>query len=188
MALIPNKFIIPEGTPSDTAQMMKSSPVGIEDLYAFGFEYKANSDPTYLDAMADVELTLTNDALGETTIHLPEGVNRIWDAPTYSFLFDELGEFVVVDIRASIAVNTESNNTEVTATFRGNYGTTEEYDIVVAQGLLTKTRKYIFTPYFSVFAGNDTDRLNPSRLMFVADKNCSVRLNSLFIKVARKGF
>jgi len=188
MALQPNKFILPDGSPSDTAQMMTSSKIGEGDLYAFGFEHKMNSNTVLLDAPANTEILLENDALGETTIHLPDGVTRIWDETTNSIMLDELGEFDVVDIRASIEVDNANNNTEITVSYRGNHGTADEFDIVVAQGLLPKIRNYVFTPYFSIFAGDDIDRSNPAKFVFIGDKDCTVRIKSLFIKVARKGF
>lgn len=140
-----------------------------------------------ISVLAGVYKKLTNDTLGAGTVRaLPTGVTNVWNPVTNQFTFAELPINTTMDGRFDLAITTTVANQDFNLSAFIGLGTASEREIF----LMGRNFKTAGTYKFSVNSGMYVDSTNikdfPGELRAISDGNCTVKVNSFYIRVVKQ--
>jgi len=196
-----------EGTSNVIASQVPAGKVFVREINIFGssvidggsgeqlvnamgwFDYNdLATHTTPLDVVANTELILTNDALGENTnlTNAPFNVFSVWDADKFNF--NQLGIGDVLKLRVDLNLTTDANNAHYKLVLRLAEGTAGEFDLQIGTGSFKNTvSNENICNEISFYIGNNLVKENAGRIILISDTNGEVSVNGWFIEILRKG-
>lgn len=190
MALSLNKFILPDGAPSNSVQITKSSSIGPSDLWDFGIYQYVHSGLQVVGGLGVTGGTLileNNDNGAGSFISSPdEGPNHIWNTATNRFDFSSLAVGDMIDIHLQMQIDPDVNNQIIDLYLDLGVGGTQR-SIQLMHTSAAKSTTYVVSTYKGFFLMNSSEVNNPARLSCTSDADLDIDSLYFYCKLIRKG-
>ena len=191
MALTTDKFIIPDGAVSQQVQKMKSSTVGLADLWDFGiFDYRDQATSTTpISVSANTSTIITNDgAASDTYKKLPDtGVTDVYNTSTNSFTFSSLSVGDMLDIRLDLEITTTANNQDFSIDLElGQGGTVYTIPFIVDQNVKAIGATSVIR-YNGIYMKDSNTINNPAQFKIISPDALTVEVHGWYCKLMKQG-
>lgn len=143
---------------------------------------------TPLVHVGGIDTILTNDGGGAQTLKTygPPTVNELWDEANDEFIFTDLRNGDMIDIRIDLTITTSAANQEIQIVgILGQGGFSYEIPFVFEQHKAAGVKQV--DRYTGIYIGDDNTRLNPGQLVFRSAQNATITVNGWYIKALLRG-
>lgn len=164
---------------------IKNKPIE-QFVTATGYVDYANSSIAQ-NAVAGIELKLTNDKLGVGTVldKMPFGVSNLFNSTTNQFDFSQLNVGDWVNFRPDLLIDLVGTNTSFSLYMKMAIGSGKERTLPIHNGERKSTDAFIEVPFTGFYIGSEEVRDFPAELYILTDANATVKVNGFLLKIER---